>query len=97
MVADELIVAPAAAKRERYRRISGDLGLERGPEGRAQDGWMLRGMAFMLATSLTFLFLGLDRETIDIGFDPGGDRNPGSIWNSAQGEARGHIRYNFRF
>jgi hypothetical protein len=54
---------------------------------------MLYGAAFMVATGLTFYFLGLDQETLDIGFDPG----IGTVTPNQYSEAKGHIHYNFRF
>lgn len=75
-----------------YNRLAGNIGFGR-TRTQARGGVMLYGALFMVATGLTFFFLGLDEETLDIGFDPGlGTSTPNSY-----AEAKGHIHYNFRF
>jgi hypothetical protein len=78
-----------------YRRISGDLGMDR-QGGKFQGGLMIYGMGLMIITSLSFFLLGIDKESFDIGFDPGTGKqsSPFQVDNS---EARGHFQYNFRF
>lgn len=78
-----------------YRRISGDFGMDR-QGGKFQGGLMIYGMGLMILTSLSFFLLGLDKESFDIGFDPGTGKQF-SPFETSKSEAKGHFQYNFRF
>lgn len=97
LLANELNIINTVNKGNQYQRIAGDLGLQRqNSQAQFRTGPMLYGMFFMIATSFTFLFLGLDEETYDIGFHPG-SRTPLPLGDLSTGEARGHFLYKFRF
>ncbi|WCL48744.1 PEGA domain-containing protein [Leptospira sp. GIMC2001] len=80
------------ARADRNRRWAGDLGLDR-QGGKFRGGPMIYGAAFMFFSSFALLWMGLDSETLDIGFDPGFRH----VDFGGMSEAKGHIKYNFRF
>lgn len=92
---EEYLIQGVQKRVSRYRRLSGDLGIDRNG-GKFEGGTMLYGAGIMLIASFTLFFMGLDRETFDIGFDPG-SRGGGSPHFGIFPEARGHFQYNFRF
>lgn len=89
---EEIRIREVKSQIRDYNRIAGNIGFGR-TRSQARGGLMLYGAAFMVATGLTFYFLGLDQETLDIGFDPG----IGTVTPNQYSEAKGHIHYNFRF
>jgi hypothetical protein len=93
---DEYVIGQVRGDIRRYRRLAGDFGIERGPQAEFREGPMIFGMLFSIATSLAFLFMGLDRETIDIGFHPGTPIREIGV-GAGHVESRGHFQYNFKF
>lgn len=98
LIYEEWLIRGVRNKANQYRRIAGNFGIQRGGRTEFQDGPMLYGVLFSLATSLTFLFLGLDREAVDIGFFPLVPLRP--LEEAGEGgnyESRGFFQYTLRF
>ncbi len=93
---DEFVIGQVRGDVRRYRRISGDLGIGAGTKAQFRDGPMIYGMLFSLAGSLTFLFLGLDQESLDIGFEPNAPLL--DVGRSRSDfESRGYFHYRIHF
>jgi hypothetical protein len=89
---EEYKIRKVKAEAEYYNNLAGNIGYGR-TKKKLHGGAMLYGALFMVMTGLTFYFLGLDDESIDIGFDPGFTTPVAGVAS----EAKGHILYNFRF
>jgi hypothetical protein len=89
---EEYKIRKVKAEAEYYNNLAGNIGFGR-TKKKLHGGAMLYGALFMVVTGLTFYYLGLDDESIDIGFDPGFTTPVAGVAS----EAKGHILYNFRF
>ncbi|TGK12225.1 PEGA domain-containing protein [Leptospira fletcheri] len=86
------IFSQAEAKANYYRDLGGVFSQQRGFHG----GFMLYGIAAMLALSVTFYWLGLDSETLDVGVAP--VKTPYFVKGlENRPETETYARFNYRF
>lgn len=89
---EERIIRETNADAGKYQKLSGNFGRHEGVTG----GVMVYGMAAMLILAVTFYWLGLDEETLDVGVAPKRIHNPYAISGQLV-EVDSYAKFNFKF
>lgn len=89
---EERIIRETNTDAGKYQKLSGNFGRREGITG----GVMVYGMAAMLLLAVTFYWLGLDEETLDIGVAPKRIHNPYAIPGQFV-EVDSYAKFNFKF
>ncbi|MDI7186167.1 PEGA domain-containing protein [Leptospira santarosai] len=89
---EEIIIRETNTDAGKYQKLSGNFGRREGITG----GVMVYGMAAMLLLAVTFYWLGLDEETLDIGVAPKRIHNPYAIPGQFV-EVDSYAKFNFKF
>ncbi|GBF51804.1 PEGA domain protein [Leptospira ryugenii] len=96
------IINSSESRADYYKTMAGTLPMENRRNRQLVAGPMVIGMGVMLAAAVTFLLLGLDKETFDIGFLPyGPGANGQGFYTNVQGngpmDGYSYFQWNARY